>query len=175
MGSKAQRDESSIGAGFLKDPAEGFDSSDFRRLAEHLPHMVWICKPDGSLDYMNPHGQGYFGIGLREAAALFPSGPLSHPDDRERSRVAWQRAIQSQESLGLELRLQRADGAFRWHMIRAEPVRDDSGRVLKWMGTCTNVHSVKEGNELSAFLLEMTSDFSRMDNPHELVSAAMFR
>src|ERR1700742_4772589 len=175
MGSEAQWDKSATQGGFLRDPTDGFDSSDFRRLAEHLTHMVWICKPDGSLDYMNPHGQGYFGKALRDALALFPSGPLSHADDRERSRVAWQHAIQSQEPLGLEMRLQRADGAFRWHLIRAEPVRHDSGRVIKWMGTCTNVHSLKEGNELSAFLLELSTEFARLDNPHELVATAMFR
>jgi PAS domain S-box-containing protein len=175
MGSEAQWTQSTDGSGFLQAPIDGFSPADFRCLAEHLTHMVWICGPDGTLEYMNPHGLVYFGVALREAVTLFPSGPISHPDDREQSRITWQRAIDSQQPLKIEARLLRADGAFRWHLMRAEPVRDDTGRVVKWMGTSTNVHSAKEGNELNAFLLELSTDFARMDNPHELVSTAMLR
>ena len=46
----------------MQNPTEAFAPSDFRRLAEHLPHMVWICKPDGTLDYLNSHGLKYFGV-----------------------------------------------------------------------------------------------------------------
>lgn len=161
--------------GFLQNPTDSLGSSDFRRLAEHLPHMVWICTPDGTLDYMNSHGLGYFGVKLRDSIKLFPSGPIAHPDDREGSRTAWERALLAQEALNMEARLLRSDGVFRWHLIRAEPVRDPAGKVVKWMGTSTNVHSVKEGNELTAFLLELSTDFARIDDPHELVSTAMFR
>ncbi len=154
--------------------AEGGDP-DFRRLAEHLPHMVWICKPDGTLDYMNSHGLGYFGRNLRDCIEQFPSGRIAHPDDREGSHSAWERALRVHEALSMEARLLRSDGAFRWHLIRAEPVCDDAGQVVKWMGTSTNVHSVKEGNEFSAFLLELSTDLARIDNPHELVSTAMLR
>jgi PAS domain S-box-containing protein len=137
--------------------------------------MVWVCRPDGTLDYMNSHGLGYFGATLRECTRLFPSGAIAHPDDREHSRDAWEQALRLEEALTLEARLQRSDGVFRWHLIRAEPVRDDAGRLLKWMGTSTNVHNAREGSELSAFLLELSTEFARMDNPHELVSTAMLR
>jgi PAS domain S-box-containing protein len=174
MGSEAQR-PSSTEDGFLQDPSDALGPSDFRRLAEHLPHMVWICRPDGTLDYMNSHGLGYFGANLRDCIELFPSGPIAHPDDREGSHTAWERALRAHEALSMEARLLRSDGAFRWHLIRAEPVCDDAGQVVKWMGTSTNVHSVKEGNEFSAFLLELSTNFARIDNPHELVSTAMHR
>jgi PAS domain S-box-containing protein len=162
-------------AGFMQNPTDAFGPSDFRRLAEHLPHMVWICRPDGTLDYINSHGLRYFGVKLRDSIAMFPSGAIAHPDDHEGSLSAWRRALQVREALSMEARLLRSDGAFRWHLIRAEPVRDDAGEIVKWMGTSTNVHSVKEGDELSAFLLEMSTDFARIDNPHELVSMAMLR
>ena len=174
MGSEAQWQGGAEG-GFLQNPTCALGLSDFRLLAEHLPHMVWICRPDGTLDYMNSHGLSYFGVRLRDSSKYFPHGPFAHPDDREGSRTAWERAFQVQETLSMEARLLRSDGAFRWHLIRAEPVRDDAGQVVKWMGTSTNVHSVKEGNELSVFLLELSTDFARIDNPHELVSTAMLR
>lgn len=144
-------------------------------MAEHLPHMVWICQPDGTLDYLNSHGLKYFGVKLRDATAFFPSGAIAHPADHAGSCAAWKNALQIRESLSMESRLLRADGAFHWHQIRAEPITDDAGHIIKWMGTSTNVHSAKQGEELSAFLLEMSTDFSRIDNPHELVSKAMLR
>ncbi len=159
----------------MQSPAIAFVPSDFRRLAEHLPHMVWICKPDGTLDYLNALGLKYFGVRLRDCVALFPSGGIAHPDDQEASSAAWKRALQAREPLSMEARLLRADGEFRWHSIEAEPVLDDKGQIIKWMGTSTNVHRVREGNELSAFLLEMSTDIARIDNPHELVSTAMLR
>ena len=163
------------GNGFLRNPADTFAASDFRRLAEHVPQMVWICRPDGTLEYLNSHGLSYFGIELRDSLALFPSGAIAHPDDHAGSCAVWKRALQVYEPLSMEIRLLRADGAFRWHQIKAEPIVDDKGQVAKWMGTATNVHTVKEGDELSAFLLEMSTDFARIDNPHELVSTAMLR
>ncbi len=161
--------------GFLQSPTDGFAPEDFRRLAEHLPHMVWVCRPDGTLDYLNSHGLAYFGVELHDSLALFPSGAIAHPEDQAGSLAAWQKALQVQEALSMKTRLLRADGAFRWHQVRAEPVTDECGRIVKWMGTSTNVHSAKEGEELSAFLLELATDFARIDNPHELVSTAMLR
>lgn len=174
MGSEAPR-ATEADIGFLEDPTEAFAPSDFRRLAEHVPHMVWVCQPDGTLDYLNSHGLKYFGVTLRNATALFPSGAIAHPEDHAGSLAAWKKALEVREALSVETRLLRADGAFRWHQIRAEPVTDDAGHVIKWMGTSTNVHSFKEGEELSAFLLEMSTDFARIDNPHELVATAMLR
>jgi len=175
MGSEAQWATEARAAGFLQGPREGFSPADFSSLAEHLPHIVWTCRLDGSLDYMNSHGLGYFGSRLHAALREFPAGLFTHPDDDERTRVAWERALQGHEPLSLEARLQRADGAFRWHLIRAEPVTDMAGHLVKWIGISTNVHSVKEGNEFSTYLLELSTDLARMDNPHELVSTAMFR
>ena len=176
MGSKGKWIGTGDSGGFLESPAEGFAASDFRLLAEQLPHMVWVCRPDGTLDYMNSHGQLYFGPILRDCTVLFPSGGLAaHAEDRESSRIAWVHALREKVALNVEARLLRSDGAFRWHLLQAQPVRDDAGQVTKWMGTSTNVHSVREGHELNAFLLELATDFGRMDNPHELVSTAMRR
>ena len=174
MGSEAPRTKDAA-EGFLQNPSDAFTPLDFRRLAEHVPHMVWICTPDGTLDYLNSHGLKYFGVKLRGCTKLFPSGAISHPEDHAGSCAAWARALRVREALNVETRLLRADGAFRWHQIRAEPVTDDAGQIVKWMGTSTNVHSVKEGNDLSTFLLEMSTDLARIDNPHELVSTAMLR
>ena len=55
-----------------------------------------------------------------------------HPDDKQRAWDAWQRATQHNEKYSLECRLQRADGVYRWWLIRGEPMRDENGEILKW-------------------------------------------
>jgi PAS domain S-box-containing protein len=172
MGSESQGSGGGNG-GFLQNPSDAIEPADFRQLAEHVPHMVWICRPDGTLDYMNSHGLAYFGADLRGSIELFPSGRIAHPDDRDGTRTAWERGLRVLEAISMEARLLRSDGAFRWHLIRAEPVRDNAGQVVKWMGTSTNVHSVKEGNDFSAFLLDLSIRAHR--NPQEFVSTAMLR
>src|SRR3954447_25167812 len=101
MGSEATR-AMATGNGFLLNPTDAFTPMDFRRLAEHLPHMVWVCQPDGTLDYLNSHGLEYFGVKLRNATALFPSGAIAHPEDRAGSLAAWKRALQGRETLSVE-------------------------------------------------------------------------
>src|ERR1700743_1731123 len=132
MGSETPNTQAA-GVGFLQNPTDAFAPSDFRRLAEHLPHMVWVCKPDGTIDYLNSHGLNYFGVRLRSSITPFPSGTIAHPEDHAGSLAAWKKALQVREALSIETRLLRADGAFRWHQIRAEPVTDDTGQIIKWM------------------------------------------
>ncbi len=175
MGSNEHGTASVEGNGFPRNPSDGFGPADFRLLAEHVRDIVWCCRPDGTLDYMNSHGLRYFGAGLGKSTTFFPPAPVLHPDDREAAHSAWEEAIRERRHWNIEARLQRSDGAYLWHLVRAQPVHDDAGRLVKWMGTSTNVHRVKEGNELSAFLLELTTDLARLDNPHELVSTAMVR
>src|SRR5215813_9755616 len=113
MGSEAPRTKGTD-EGFLENPSEAFAPADFCRLAEHLPHMVWVCQPDGTLDYLNSHGLKYFGVRLRNSITLFPSGPIAHPEDHAGSLAAWKKALEVREALSIETRLLRADGAFRW-------------------------------------------------------------
>lgn len=161
--------------GTLRAPPDWLGPGDFHRLAAHLPHMVWLCRPDGTLAYLNSFGLRYFGAGLTDSADLFPPVAVLHPEDRDNARTAWQESLRDGKELSLEARLRRSDGAYRWHLLQAQPVRDDANRIGKWMGTSINVHRAREGTELSAFLLELSTDFARMDNPHELVSTAMMR
>lgn len=175
MGSNDYATATREAEGTSREQPAWFGPGDFHRLASHLPHMVWLCRPDGTLAYLNAVGLRYFGAGLNDPAGTFPPAAVLHPDDRENARAAWDASIRNGTELSLEARLQRSDGAFRWHLLQAQPVRDDSSRIVKWMGTSINVHRAREGTELSAFLLELSTDFARIDNPHELVSTAMMR
>ena len=156
-------------------PESGTSGTEFRLLADALPHLVWVCHPDGTLDYLNRRGIEYFGSALNPLQGVFLCGPSTHPEDEERAWVAWRDAMRSGDPLNLETRLRRFDGAFRWHLSRAQPVRDRSGQITRWMGTSTNVHEAKEANDCSAFLLALSTELAPMGNPQELVCAAMYR
>jgi len=175
MGSKAERLDGHPGRAALEDIPAGFEPTGFCLLADGLPHPVWMCGSDGALGYMNPSGLSYFGEQLEALARNFPDGFLTHADDGDACRDAWQHALRSGAAFNLRARLCRFDGALRWHSVHVQPVADAMGRVQAWLGTATCVHDANERDDPSSFLLELSTDFARMDNPHELVCTVMQR
>lgn len=116
----------------------------YQNLLNAIPQMVWMVNADGRAEYANGQWLDYTGQGVEEAG---PVGwdKLLHPEDRERTLGAWTQARQAGSVFEIEHRLRRAsDGRFRWHLVRAIPFRDDSGRVTKWFGTCTEIESQKQ-------------------------------
>ena len=152
-------------------PESGTGGADFKLLADALPHIVWVCRPEGALEFLNRQGIEFFGVA--PASCPFPSGSAVHPEDAPHMLAAWDAAMRVGEPLKIELRLQRFDGHYRWHATHVHPVRDDSGKTVKWMGTSTDVHDIKEANECSAFLLALATELAPMGDPQELVCAAM--
>src|SRR5690606_31403960 len=69
------------------------------------------------------------------------------PEDFERLRAAWRQAIVHGTQLTAEFRLRGKDGSYRWFLTRAEPVRDHSGRIIRWCGTCTDIDAQKRAHE----------------------------
>ena len=117
---------------------------DFRTLAEAVPQIVWATRPDGWNIYFNQHWFDYTGLTFEETCGHGWNKPF-HPDDQERARDTWENAINNGAIYSLESRLRRADGVYRWWLIRGEPLRDDAGKILKWFGTCTDIEDLKQG------------------------------
>jgi diguanylate cyclase (GGDEF)-like protein/PAS domain S-box-containing protein len=115
---------------------------EFRTLAEAMPQIVWITRPDGGNVYFNQHWMDYTGLSLEESLGHGWNRSF-HPDDLRRARDAWQHAMATQGSYTIECRLRRADGAYRWWLVHGVPQRDASGVILKWFGTCTDIHDLK--------------------------------
>jgi PAS domain S-box-containing protein len=115
---------------------------EFRALTESMPQIVWITRPDGSNIYFNQQWTDYTGLTPDESRG---DGWISsfHPEERQRAGEAWQQAIATTGTFSLEGRLCGADGSYRWWLTRGVPVRNDDGEVLKWFGTCTDIHDVK--------------------------------
>ncbi|MEP7310538.1 MAG: PAS domain S-box protein [Acidobacteriota bacterium] len=127
-----------------KRAAEALRTSteEFRLLAEAMPQIVWITRPDGSNVYFNQYWMDYTGLTAEESYGSGWNKPF-HPDDQERAWRAWQHATATIGTYTLECRLCRADGVYRWWLIRGVPLRDTAGNVLKWFGTCTDIHDLK--------------------------------
>ena len=70
-----------------------------------------------------------------------------HPDDKQPAWDAWNHATETGETYRIESRLRAADGSYRWFLMRGLPVRDATGRIVKWFGTCTDIDELKRAEE----------------------------
>jgi PAS domain S-box-containing protein len=119
----------------------------FRGMAETMPHIVWTARGDGGFEYLNRHWFTYTGLTLEETRRDGWRLAL-HPDDRERTIEVRARAFQSGDSYEVAYRLRRnEDSAYRWHLGRAAPLRNDSGAIVIWVGTSTDVDDARRAAE----------------------------
>jgi PAS domain S-box-containing protein len=117
-----------------------------RTLAESMPQMVWMTRPDGWNTYVNQRWVDYTGLSLEDGYGHGWTTSF-HPDDRHRAWDAWQLAIAGGDYGDVESRLRAADGSYRWMLIRALPLRDGAGDIVKWIGTCTDIDDLKQAQE----------------------------
>jgi PAS domain S-box-containing protein len=117
------------------------------RLAiDTIPGLVWSALPDGSAEFLNQRWLEYTGLSL--ADGLDWGGKVAvHPEDIARFISEWKTALAEGKPLETEARLRRADGEYRWLLIRAVPLRGESGKVVKWYGTSTDIEDRKRAEE----------------------------
>ncbi len=117
--------------------------ADFRMLAESVPQIVWVAGADGSHIFLSGQWTAYTGRPANESSGM---GWLHsvHPTDREQALETLRNAQSGRMPSAMECRLQGADGEFHWWLVRALPMLDDDGKVLKWFGTCTDIHHLKQ-------------------------------
>ena len=117
-------------------------------LAQAIPQIVWTANPNGELDYYNQHWFDYTGMTLEQTRG-WGWGHVLHPDDLALCVERWTNACQTGGPYEVEYRFRRAsDGTYRWHLGRAAPVRDASGAIIKWFGTCTDIDDQKRSQTL---------------------------
>lgn len=117
-------------------------STYFKLLAESIPNFVWTADSSGYSDYFNQRWYNYTGCKESESTG-WEWQKCIHEDDLQRCLVRWKAAIASGEGYETEYRIRRHDGIYRWHIGRALPVKDAEGNIVKWFGTCTDVHAQK--------------------------------
>ena len=125
-----------------------------------VPALVWSALPDGAADYLNQRWLDYTGLALGEGLGWGGRSAV-HPKDRARFVDEWGVAVAAGEPFKHEVRLRRADGEYRWLLIRAVPLRDELGTIVKWYGTSTEIEDRKRAEEAlreQASLLNLTHD-----------------
>lgn len=136
----------------------------FRMLAQIMPQMVWTTRPDGHVDYFNQRWVDFTGMTFEQTQG-WDWKSVIHPEDLDICLERWSQALRSGQTYEVEYRIRRAsDGAYRWHLGRAEPRRDEDGRIVKWFGTCTDIDDQKR---LLAALQERDRKLERINNELE--------
>jgi PAS domain S-box-containing protein len=111
-------------------------------IVQTAPDIIFSRNPDGSRDYLSSRFYEYTGAPPKTAVGF---GWLDHvhPDDREQSHQKWLYCVQSGEAYDCDYRLRGADLQYRWFRARAVPLRDSQGTIVKWYGTCSDIHDSK--------------------------------
>jgi PAS domain S-box-containing protein len=110
----------------------------FRTMAEAMPQIVWMARPDGYHEYYNLRWYEFTGLTAEESIGFGWSVPL-HPDDVLRSRSRWKLSVENGLPYEAEYRFRDRDGNYRWFLARANPIRNAAGKVSRWLGTCTDI------------------------------------
>jgi PAS domain S-box-containing protein len=125
-----------------KEIAERSQAEDrIRLIIDTIPVMAWSVQPDGIVDFLNQRWMDYTGLSLGQYVAD-PTGPI-HRDDTPRVLERWRVQMARDEAYDDEMRLRGADGTYRQFLVRTVPLRDESGRVVKWYGVCTDIEDRK--------------------------------
>jgi PAS domain S-box-containing protein len=116
----------------------------FRNLNETAPQIMWVSGVQGGLEYSNSRLFEYSG---RSPVTAEEQTEIVHPDDRALRRDQWDRARATGTPYECEYRMRRHDGEYRWFLGRALPVRDETGQVVRWFGSTTDIHDIKVAQE----------------------------
>jgi PAS domain S-box-containing protein len=143
--------------------------TEFRQLADSMPHIVWTAKPDGFITYFNERWYSFTGFD-RQIFGDQSWMPLLHPEDAQRRRRAWYAAVRSGLPFREEYRYwDRSSGKYRWHLGRALPITNEQGTIVKWFGGCTDIDDYKRAeadildlnSELESRVFERTQELTR--------------
>ncbi|WP_026462002.1 PAS domain-containing protein [Adhaeribacter aquaticus] len=118
------------------------EKENFRFLAESVPQLVWSAHPDGSVDYFSQQWQQYTGVDPLQSLGWGWEDAL-YPEDLPLTLVKWNNSAKTGEPYEIEYRLRKFDGTYRWFLGRGVPMRDQYGTIVKWFGTCTDIHEQK--------------------------------
>src|SRR5713226_2099344 len=134
------------------DEASNAIEGRLRLIIDTIPTMVWTLQPDGAVDFVNQRWMDYTGLTLKEEIDE-PTRPI-HPEDLPRIMEKWLADFAAGEASEDEIRLRRADGEYRWFLVRTVPLRDEQGNVVKWYGVSIDIEDHKRAEMLSRELID---------------------
>ena len=120
--------------------------SSLRRIIDTIPALAWCARPDGSMEFLNKQWHDYTGLSPAETAD-WGYQVAFHPEDRKNGIERCGKLFSGNGPAESEVRLRRYDGMYRWFLIRVEPLRDETGRIIRWYGTSTDIEALKQIEE----------------------------
>src|SRR5437867_5326294 len=116
-----------------------------RLVIDTIPTMAWSVLPDGAVDFVNQRWLEYTGLSFEKA--LKEANHTVHPEDLPSVMEKWLVDMAAGEPCEYEMRLRRADGEYRWFLVRTVPLRDEQGKIVKWYGTSADIEERKRAEE----------------------------
>jgi diguanylate cyclase (GGDEF)-like protein/PAS domain S-box-containing protein len=104
-----------------------------------IPHVIWCADENGNLDFISNQGEAQ---SPRAYAELLGQGWLGgvHPEDRDSAARRWASCVREGQPIEAAFRIRQSTGAYLWTLVRATPQRNDRGNIVRWFGTCTDIH-----------------------------------
>ena len=126
-------------------------------IIDSIPAAAWSTRADGSAEFFSQHYLDYVGLQPDQTRGWGWTAAV-HPDDVTGLVETWHRIMASQALGEAEARLRRHDGTYRWFLFRVNPLRDESGAIVRWYGTHTDIDDRRRAEEAlrrsEAFLIE---------------------
>ena len=117
-----------------------------RQVIDTIPTLAWCNLPEGPNEFLNKRWHEYTGLSHEESHG-WGWKTAFHPEDLPALMERWQQLLITGEPGEIEARLRRRDGVFRWFLIRVEPFRDETGKLIRWYGTSTDIEALKKTEE----------------------------
>ena len=117
-----------------------------RKILDTIPTLAWCNLSDGFNDFVNQRWSDYTGLSQDEVQRVRCKVAI-HPEDLQQWLDEWRTLVASAQGGEIEARLRRHDGAYRWFLIRVEPLQDESGEIVRWYGTNTDIEDRKRAEE----------------------------
>ncbi len=166
------------------DDALNFDASEqakealraseknFRLIVDNIPGLVLTMRAEGELEFVSQQGLDYSGKTLDELKG-WTTSDIVHPDDLSRVLATWRRSVETGHPAGYDsaYRIRRADGVYRWFQVRALPVQDTEGRVIRWYCLHTDIDNRKQAEDRLQLLFDVTNQVVSNLQLHDLSRA----
>jgi formate hydrogenlyase transcriptional activator len=136
-----ERDRSQVALRSALDEIRNSEAR-LRKIIDTIPTLAWCSLPDGTGIFWNRRWHEYTGLPL-EAVRGWGWQDAIHPEDLKEITDKWLGFLASGQPGEVEGRLRRFDGVYRWFLFRAEPLRDESGNIVNWYGTDTDIEDLK--------------------------------
>src|SRR5580698_7998117 len=132
----------------LSDALDQIQKSEakLRQVIDTIPTLAWCNLADGPNEFLNKRWHDYTGLSHEESHG-WGWQVAFHPEDLPPLMEKWRALLASGEPGEIEARLRRHDGVYRWFLIRVEPFRDESGRLVRWYGTSIEIDDRKRTEE----------------------------